>query len=48
MYKVIKAFIDKETMQEKVINSAYTPSSPKRAKELVEKGFIVEEKNPGK
>lgn len=42
MYKVIREFIDKETMDKQSVGSDYTPTSDKRAKELMEKGFIKE------
>jgi hypothetical protein len=48
MFKVINDFIDKETMEKHIVGSDYTPSSAKRGKELIEKGFIKEVVKPKK
>jgi hypothetical protein len=48
VYKVIKNFIDKETMKKHITDSEYTPSSAKRGKELVELGYLKEIKKKPK
>ncbi|MGG3798983.1 hypothetical protein [Metabacillus fastidiosus] len=39
-YKVLKAFIDKNTKKEYGIDSDYSTTSEKRANELIEMGFL--------
>lgn len=48
-YKVIKAFVDKETMKLHVPSKhEYETNDKKRAEELIEKGFIKEKKKTNK
>lgn len=48
MHKVIKNFIDLETNKKYLKDDEYSPSSQKRGKELVKKGFILEVEKPKK
>lgn len=48
-YKVIKAFVDKETMKLYVPSRhEYETDDKKRAEELIKKGFIKEKKKSNK